>query len=84
MTSPRLFRAESFGGIVQMDRPRALVFVDRAFARSLGHGGGARWDAPEPALSEARLSAPLEVHLVLTRRCGAGCRACYADASPAG
>ena len=39
----KTFRAEAFGGIVQLERPRALVFVDRDYARSLGHDGGARW-----------------------------------------
>ena len=32
----RASRLEAFGAIVQMTRPRALVFVDRARARHLG------------------------------------------------
>ena len=31
--TPREFRAEAFGAIVQLERPRALVFVDRDYAR---------------------------------------------------
>ena len=42
----RSFRAEDFGGIVQLERPRALVFVDRDYARSLGEDGGAVWADP--------------------------------------
>ncbi|HKA91227.1 MAG TPA: radical SAM protein [Haliangiales bacterium] len=80
----RTFRAEAFGGIVQLERPRALVFIDRDYARSLGHDGGARWSAPETALGARPLAAPLEAHLQLTNRCGAGCRGCYTGATPTG
>ncbi len=78
----RRFRAEGFGGIVQLDRPQALVFVDRARARTLGYEGGARWDGA--ADFPGRLSAPLEAHLQLTNRCDAGCSGCYTSATPAG
>ena len=82
--APRRFRAEAFGGIAQLVKPRALVFVDRDMARSLGHDGGARWRGPEARLGEQPLSAPLEAHLQLTNRCDAGCQGCYTGASPAG
>ncbi len=88
--APRGFRAERFGGIVQTETPRALVFVDRAYARRLGHDGGALWDGPEPAeadgnvISAHHLSAPLEAHLQLTNRCDAGCTGCYTGATPQG
>ena len=36
MTAERGSRLEAFGAIVQMARPRALVFVDRDRARHLG------------------------------------------------
>jgi radical SAM protein with 4Fe4S-binding SPASM domain len=80
------FRAEAFGGVVQIARPPALVFVDRALARALGHDGGARWARPEAdgVVDRAPLSAPLEAHLTLTARCGVGCAACYVGATPGG
>ncbi len=80
----RTFRAEAFGGIFQLERPRALVFVDRDYARTLGHDGGARWASPETALGARPLAAPLEAHLQLTNRCNAGCQGCYTGATPTG
>jgi radical SAM protein with 4Fe4S-binding SPASM domain len=81
---PRAFRAEAFGGIVQLARPRGLVFLDRDAVRRLGRDGGARWDGAPVPLGAAPLSAPLEAHLTLTSRCPAGCAGCYVDATPAG
>ena len=83
MIGARRFRPETFGGIVQLTTPAALVFVDRARARKLGHDGGALWDK-DAAFPGARLSAPLEAHLQLTNRCDAGCKGCYTAATPAG
>jgi radical SAM protein with 4Fe4S-binding SPASM domain len=73
-------RAEWFGGIVSLERPRALVFVNRAMMRLLGVADSPRWHGP----ARADLSAPTEVHLVISRRCGAGCKSCYVDATPRG
>jgi radical SAM protein with 4Fe4S-binding SPASM domain len=81
--SERSARLESFGAIVQLMRPRALVFVDRERARSLGMQGGAVWRGPEPAVGDAPLTAPLEAHLQLTNHCTAGCTGCYTGASAA-
>ena len=92
---PRRARLETFGAILQLTVPRALVFVDRAFARralvldppSPTVGGGTPdrvWAGPETALGDAPLSAPLEAHLQLTNRCDAGCTGCYTGASPDG
>ena len=82
---PRRARLERFGAIVQLTVPRALVFVDRAFARRvLAVDRPAVWAAPESALGDGPLSAPLEAHLQLTNRCDAGCRGCYTGASPGG
>ncbi len=81
---PRAFRYERFGGIAQLGWPRALVFVDRARARSLGYAAPAEaWQGEEPPLDEV-LSAPIEAHLQLTNRCDAGCRGCYTGASAGG
>jgi radical SAM protein with 4Fe4S-binding SPASM domain len=79
-------RVERFGAIVQLVLPRALVFVDRAFARELGAGESPAWSNPDDDgdLGRNVLSAPLEAHLQLTNRCGAGCQGCYTGATPRG
>lgn len=83
---PRQVRAEPFGAIVQLERPRALVFVDRDYARDLGVDGGALWRDPadDGEVGRSVLAAPLEAHLQLTNQCGAGCRGCYTAATPRG
>jgi radical SAM protein with 4Fe4S-binding SPASM domain len=78
----RQFRYESFGGIVHLARPRALVFIDRAYARRLGHTDESQWSV-EPDEHEP-LSAPLEAHLQLTNRCTNACQGCYTGATPEG
>jgi len=75
-------RAERFGGIVEVARPRALLHVDRQMMRELGQPESPLWDSP--AEPDAPLVAPTEVHVVLSRRCSAGCRGCYVDATPHG
>src|SRR5438105_9828328 len=75
-------RAERFGGIVEVTRPRALLHVDREMMRELGEAESPLWDSP--AASDAPLVAPTEVHVVLSRRCAAGCTGCYVDATPRG
>src|SRR5438874_4876973 len=83
--TPRGFRYEKFGGIVHLERPRALVFVDRDRARRLGYAQTALWGAPESERwNEDVLSGPLEAHLQLTNRCDAGCQGCYTGATPGG
>ena len=85
---PRRGRLEKFGAIVQTVVPRALVFVDRDYARRVpglvSSAAPEMWRGPEIALGEEPLSAPLEAHLQLTNRCGAGCTGCYTGASPDG
>ena len=75
---PRRLRVERFGAIAQLVTPRALVFVDRQFARSLGVAVSSLWQGSDDdaSMSAAPLSAPLEAHLQLTNRCDAGCRGC--------
>jgi radical SAM protein with 4Fe4S-binding SPASM domain len=79
---PRAFRYERFGGIAHLERPRALVFVDRDRARSLGHAGSPLWEGSDHL--DQVLSGPLEAHLQLTNRCDAGCQGCYTGATPEG
>jgi len=83
---PRRARFERFGAIVQLTVPRALVFVDRAFARRAVRVDREPdvWRERESELGEHVLSAPLEAHLQITNRCGAGCKGCYTGASPLG
>ena len=78
------FRPERFGGIVSMHRPRGLAYVDRDYARSLGFPESPLWDEADAGLNAGPLSAPTEVHLVISRRCSAGCTGCYVDATPDG
>jgi radical SAM protein with 4Fe4S-binding SPASM domain len=73
-------RPEWFGAIVALERPRALVSINRALARRLGVVASKRWRGADPG----HLSAPTEVHVVLSARCGAGCKSCYVDATPRG
>jgi radical SAM protein with 4Fe4S-binding SPASM domain len=72
-------RVEDFGAIVAIDQPAMLLHVDKAFARALGVADEARWSQPL-----GHLSAPTEVHVLLTGRCHAGCPRCYVDATPDG
>ncbi|MEM9489169.1 MAG: hypothetical protein AAGC55_08490, partial [Myxococcota bacterium] len=80
-TDARTARLEPFGAIVQLIRPRALVFVDRRYARDLGlspPADSALWSDPgdDGQVGRSVLSAPLEAHLQLTNRCDAGCKGC--------
>ena len=79
-------RLEKFGAILQLAVPRALVFVDRTMARRMARidGEPAVWRGREGELGDHVLSAPLEAHLQLTNKCGAGCVGCYTGASPQG
>lgn len=77
-------RPEAFGAIVAIERPPALVSVDRVLAARLGVDGGDAWADPSPGLDVPVLSAPTEVHVAATTRCPAGCTGCYADARPEG
>ena len=72
-------RPEQFGGIVELASPRALLHIDRELMRELGYPDSPLWDLPE-----GPLSAPREVHVVLSRKCAAGCKGCYVDATPQG
>ncbi len=82
-TLPRL-REESFGGILAVEAPPSLLYlnpagVSRARARGVHPVG-----RPSPSPLPGALSAPTEVHVSLTTRCAAGCRGCYLPAGPRG
>ena len=76
MRKPRVltYRYEPFGGILHLERPASLVWVDKDYMRSLGYPDSPLWDLKTPFLT-----APTEVHLSVTRQCSAGCRGCYVD-----
>ena len=78
----RRLRVEHFGAIAQLSWPRALVFVDRDFARTLGIRSSAHWDKGPEEVGARPLTAPLEAHLQITNRCDAGCKGCYTAATP--
>jgi radical SAM protein with 4Fe4S-binding SPASM domain len=68
------YRYEPFGGILHLQRPASLVWVDKDYMRSLGYPDSPLWDVPTRLLS-----APTEVHVSVTRQCSAGCAGCYVD-----
>jgi radical SAM protein with 4Fe4S-binding SPASM domain len=74
-----IVRFEPWGAWVKLESMPALVAIDRDGARALGLDGGAAWGS-----QHSGTSAPIEVHLAVTARCGAGCEGCYLDARPDG
>ncbi len=73
-----ILRYESWGAWVKLESEAAVVALDRDGVRALGLDGGAAWD------EGAGATGPLEVHMAVTARCGAGCEGCYLDARPDG
>ncbi len=71
-------RYEAFGAWAKLDLTPAVVALDRDGVRALGLDGGDAWE------EGAAPTAPIEVHLAVTQRCGAGCEGCYLDARPDG
>ena len=69
-------RYEQFGAIIAVEDPPALAWVDPDFVRSLGLPDSERWNQPDTGLS-----APTEVHMMVTNRCPAGCPGCYTGAT---
>ncbi len=72
-------RFESFGAILSLNRPPALIYLNRDALLRWGYPFHPKW-----ARSCSHLSAPIEAHLVVTNRCSAGCRHCYVGSTPAG
>jgi radical SAM protein with 4Fe4S-binding SPASM domain len=73
-----IVRYESWGAWVKLESEAAIIGLDRDGVRALGLDGGPAW-AGAPASP-----APIEVHMAVTARCGAGCEGCYIDARPDG
>jgi radical SAM protein with 4Fe4S-binding SPASM domain len=73
-----IVRREPWGAWVKLDSMAAVVAIDHGGVRALGLGPATCGDPP------ARAGAPIEVHLAVTARCGAGCAGCYIDARPDG
>ena len=76
-----ILRIERWGAWAKLDDPPAVVALDRDAVRALGVDGGRAWEGPAEARASSR---PVEVHLAVTARCGAGCTGCYLDARPDG
>jgi radical SAM protein with 4Fe4S-binding SPASM domain len=84
-------RSEPFGAWARVD-DGTLVAIARPAARRLGIEDATPPETKEtgdPAnstqlKSASPVSSPLEVHLAVTSRCGAGCKGCYLDARPDG
>ncbi|MGD0527413.1 MAG: radical SAM protein [Polyangiaceae bacterium] len=73
-----IVRYESWGAWVKLESEAAVVALDRSGVRALGLDGGSAW------VDGAGVAAPIEVHMAVTARCGAGCEGCYLDARPDG
>lgn len=83
--APRITRkrGEHFGGILQVEDPPALLYVDREYMTEVGYvddPANPRWTGEDPG----HLAAPTEVHLTVTRRCNVACKGCYTDSSARG
>jgi radical SAM protein with 4Fe4S-binding SPASM domain len=72
-----IVRLEPWGAWVKLDSLAAVVAIDIEGVRALG------LDPTTPSANVGRI-APIEVHLAVTARCGAGCEGCYIDARPDG
>lgn len=68
-------RHESFGGIIALEKPSMLVYIDRDYMANLGYEPSGLWQRSTPFLS-----APTEVHLSITNRCPMNCKECYVGA----
>jgi hypothetical protein len=73
-----IVRYERWGAWVKLESQPAIVALDRDGVRALGLDGGPAW------LDGAPTTGPIEVHMAVTARCGAGCEGCYLDARPDG
>ena len=68
-------RHEPWGAWAMLDEQPVLVALSHAAVEALGVPRGVGAPGPRP---------PLEAHVAVTERCGAGCVGCYVDAQPDG
>jgi len=71
----RKIRYEIFGGIISLENPATLVYIDKDFMRKLGYTYSPLWKENP----KNYLSAPEQVQLSLTNQCSFRCRGCYAN-----
>ena len=84
-----IVRYVPWGAWVRLETFPSVVAIDRAAARDLGLNGAETWAGCDSAVDANSVgrdfsTGPIEVHLAVTSRCGAGCRGCYLDAKPDG
>ncbi len=72
------WRHERFGAIVALDSPPLLAHVDQEMAKDLGIPESPLWKEPP----REALSAPVEAHLTVTKRCNLACTHCYQESAP--
>ncbi|MBI3782686.1 MAG: radical SAM protein [Deltaproteobacteria bacterium] len=72
------WRHERFGAIVVIDEPPMLAHVDQELASELGIPPSTLWSQPPTEV----LTAPVEAHLTLTKRCNLACTHCYQESTP--
>lgn len=72
------WRHERFGAIVALDTPPILAHVDQELAEELGIPSSPLWKQP----AREALSAPVEAHLTVTKRCNLACTHCYQESAP--
>jgi len=76
MSQAEVVRFEHFGGIIGINNPPSLVFVDQQYMKELGYDHSTLWSN-----NEKHLSAPTEVHFNITNRCPLSCRHCTTSAN---
>ena len=76
-------RIEPWGAWAMLDAPAAIVALDPAAVAALGVPHYMR-STSISGKAAARPRPPLEAHVAVTERCGAGCEGCYVDATPDG
>ncbi len=72
------WRHERFGAIVALDQPPILAHVDQELAGELGIPPSPLWKEP----AREALTAPVEAHLTVTKRCNLACTHCYQESAP--
>jgi len=69
------WRHERFGAIVAVDAPPLLAHVDQELAGELGIPPSPLWKEPP----REALTAPVEAHLTVTKKCNLACTHCYQE-----